>query len=75
MPKSASTYFAELLVRSTGFLLYNLDYNHLNEQDLYLPRLVDSWPMDIVSHHHTRATRENLRLTGPLTKSGVSDSV
>ncbi len=61
-PKSGSTFFAAALAEATGFLPYFLGASHLNEQDLYLPRLLDAWSLDIVCAQHVRATRPNLAL-------------
>lgn len=62
MPKSASTFVVNTLAEATGFTRMFLGYDHLNEQDLYLPQLLDGWSMDLVCHQHTRATRPNLAL-------------
>ncbi|MCA8928594.1 MAG: sulfotransferase domain-containing protein [Alphaproteobacteria bacterium] len=62
MPKSGSTYLTRLLADATGYLQYFLGTHHRNEQDLYLPRLVDAAPLNTVSHQHTRPTCENVRL-------------
>lgn len=62
IPKSGSTFLATVLSRCTGFIPFFLGYHHLNEQDLYLPKLIDSYSMDVVSHHHTRATQPNIKL-------------
>ncbi len=60
MPKSASTFVVASLAEATGYLRFFLGQNHLDEQDLYLPKLIDSWSMNIVCHQHTRATKPNL---------------
>lgn len=62
LPKSGSTFLVNALREATGFLPFFLGANHLNEQDLYLPKLLDAWSMDIVCHQHTRATAPNLSL-------------
>ncbi|MDJ0949224.1 MAG: hypothetical protein QNJ94_09900 [Alphaproteobacteria bacterium] len=62
MPKSASTFLVATLAEVTGFLQHFLGYDFLNEQDLYLPRLIDAYDMDVVAHQHTRATPKNLEL-------------
>lgn len=62
LPKSASSYLTSLLAAATGYIPYSLVADHANEQDLDLTRLVDSWSMNCVSHHHTRVTPANLRL-------------
>ena len=61
-PKSGSTFLVSVLEEATGYMRQFLGYNHLNEQDLYLPSLIDSYNMNIVCHQHTRATRPNLAL-------------
>ena len=62
IPKSGSTFLVTALAEATGFLPFFLGFHHLNEQDLYLPKLIDSYSMNVVSHHHTRATKPNLEL-------------
>lgn len=62
MPKSASTFLAAGVAEVTGYLQHFLGYDFLNEQDLYLPRLIDAYNMDVVAHQHTRATPRNLAL-------------
>ena len=61
-PKSGSTFLVSALADSTGYMRQFLGYDHLNEQDLYLPSLIDSYNMNIVCHQHTRATAPNLEL-------------
>ena len=60
IPKSGSTFLVTALAEATGFMPFFLGFHHLNEQDLYLPKLIDSYSMNVVSHHHTRATKPNL---------------
>lgn len=62
MPKSGSTLLVKALAEATGYIELFLGADHLNEQDLYLPKLVDAWSMNVVCHQHTRATRANLAL-------------
>lgn len=62
LPKSGSTLLVNALREATGFMPFFLGAHHLNEQDLYLPKLLDAWSMDIVCHQHTRATEPNLSL-------------
>ena len=62
MPKSASTFLAACLAETTGFVRFFLGQDYLAEQDLYLPRLIDAWGMDIVCQQHARAIRPNLDL-------------
>ncbi len=61
-PKSGSTYLVSALARATGTLNYFLGDNPLNAQDLYLPKLVDSYAMNVTCQQHTRATAPNLAL-------------
>lgn len=49
-----------MAAEATGYLRFFLGDHHLNEQDLYPPKLVDSWSMNIVCHQHTRASRINV---------------
>ncbi len=62
LPKSGSTFLVNALREATGFLPFFLGAHHLNEQDLYPPKLLDAWAMDVVCHQHTRATAPNLSL-------------
>lgn len=62
MPKSGSSFLVRALAEATGFVQMFLGYDHLNEQDLYLPRLTDAWGQDVVTHQHLRATPANLDL-------------
>jgi hypothetical protein len=62
MPKSASTFLATCLAEITGFARFFLGQNYLAEQDIYMPRLIDAWSMDIVCQQHVRAVRPNLEL-------------
>ncbi|HUC61094.1 MAG TPA: hypothetical protein VMF53_03990 [Alphaproteobacteria bacterium] len=64
MPRSASTFLTRSLAELTGFLPFFLGTDHHNEQDLYLPALIDSYTMDVVAHQHTRATERNLAFMG-----------
>ena len=61
-PKSGSTFLVSALAETTGYIRQFLGYDHLNEQDLYLPNLIDTYNMNIVCHQHTRATAPNLEL-------------
>ena len=61
-PKSGSTFLVSALAATTGYMRQFLGYDHLNEQDLYLPNLIDTYNMNIVCHQHTRATAPNLKL-------------
>ena len=68
MPKSGSSFLVKALAEATGFTQMFLGSDHLNEQDLYLPALVDAWGLDIVTHQHLRVTPNNRRL---LTEFGI----
>lgn len=61
-PKSGSTFLVSALAEATGYTRQFLGYDHLNEQDLYLPALIDTYNMNVVCHQHTRATGTNLEL-------------
>jgi len=62
-PKSASTYFANLLAAATGYPYANLCYTHLqNEHDLYPPALLAWNASGAVSQLHMRGTLPNARL-------------
>lgn len=63
MPKSGSTFLARSLCEITGFEHTRLTYKfERNEQELYLPKLVDNYSRSIVTQQHTRATLPNLQL-------------
>ena len=62
LPKSGSTFLVKTLVQATGFQSFFLGYHHLNEQDLYLPNLIDAWSMNVISHQHTRPSAPNFEL-------------
>ncbi len=62
LPKSGSTYLVKALSAATGYQTFFLGYHQLNEQDLYLPNLIDAWSMNVVSHQHTRPSAPNLDL-------------
>ena len=62
LPKSGSTFLVKTLAAATGFQPFFLGYHQLNEQDLYLPNLIDAWSMNVVSHQHTRPSAPNLAL-------------
>ena len=61
-PKSGSTFLVAALAEVTGYLRFFLGQNHLSEQDLYLPNLIDAYNMNVVCHQHTRANALNLEL-------------
>mgnify|MGYP006416936439 FL=1 len=62
LPKSGSTFLVKVLEQVTGYQTFFLGYHQLNEQDLYLPNLIDAWSMDVISHQHTRPSAPNLAL-------------
>lgn len=63
LPKTGSSYLANLLATVTGFPHADLVYRYgRNEQDIYLPRLIDNMSRDCVVQQHTRATIHNLAL-------------
>lgn len=61
-PKSGSTFLVSIVAEATGYIQQFLGFDALNEQDLYLPKLIDTHNMNIVCHQHTRATKSNLEL-------------
>ena len=50
MPKSASTYLVRLIEEVTGFIPHSYTFDAHQEHDLYLPRLIDGYGMNTVSH-------------------------
>jgi hypothetical protein len=62
LPKSGSTFLVNVLAEVTGYQIFFLGYHQLNEQDLYLPNLIDAWSMNVISHQHTRPSAPNLAL-------------
>jgi hypothetical protein len=61
-PKSGSTFLCAALSEATGFLQYALSHGFMGEQELYLPRLLDSYSLDIVANQHSLASKVNLEL-------------
>lgn len=61
MPKSGSTFLARTLAIATGFKEYKLTEDVHKEHDIYLPRLVDAYNMDLVTRQHTKANAINIR--------------
>jgi hypothetical protein len=63
MPKSGSTFLSRTIAQITGF-----NYEPMisgferNEQELYLPKLVDNYNRPTVTQQHTKATGPNLDL-------------
>lgn len=62
-PKSGSTYLFEALSQLTGYMKAPLVFEYgQNEQDLYLPNLLQIYTKNTISHQHIRATATNIRL-------------
>lgn len=60
MPKSGSTFLTTVLKDLTGFANYPFVYTHSqNEQDLYLPRLIEAYTKDTITQQHLRAAVPN----------------
>lgn len=62
MPKSGSTFLTQVLVKLTGYEGSGLWYAPINEQDLYLPKLLISTEFPNISRQHVRATDPNIEL-------------
>ena len=63
MPKSGSTFLANALSELTGYRYVNLAYAYeRSEQNLYLPKLIDSFSFGSVTHLHVRATESTIDL-------------
>lgn len=63
LPKSGSTFMAKALCNLTGYKYVDLSYAYeRNDQNLYLPKLVDSYSYGSVTHQHVRATAANIEL-------------
>jgi hypothetical protein len=63
MPRTGSTFLTTALADITGFKRFPLNYAHgRNEQELYLPKLLDASSFGSVTQQHFRATQANLRL-------------
>jgi len=63
MPKSGSTFLANALSQLTGYRYAHLTYAYeRSEQNLYLPKLIDSSGFGSVTHIHLRATEATLDL-------------
>lgn len=61
-PKSASTFLSRVLNLTTSFGEYQLTDDLDKENDLYLPKLIDAYNMNLVCRQHTKATPPNLKL-------------
>lgn len=63
MPKSGSTFLANALSELTGYQYVTLAYAYeRSEQNLYLPKLIDSFSFGSVTHLHLRATESSIDL-------------
>ena len=63
MPKSGSTFMARVMEQLTGYPYVALTYGYeRDEQNLYLPTLIDTFGRGSVTHQHVRATGPNLEL-------------
>jgi len=62
-PKSGSTLLLQLLCHATGYVSrpFVFEYGG-NEQDLYVPAILDAYPYNTITQQHVRATRTNLKL-------------
>ena len=62
-PKSGSTLLLKMLCQATGYVSWPFVYEYGgNEQDLYLPAIIDAYSFNTITQQHVRATRTNLRL-------------
>jgi hypothetical protein len=63
MPKSGSTFMAKALGELTGYSYAGLTYGYeRDDQNLYLPKLIDAYTSGTVTHQHVRATGPNTEL-------------
>lgn len=63
MPKSGSTFLTNVIAEISGYQKTSLSYAYMqSEQDLYLPKLIDSWGYPSVTQQHVKATAANLGL-------------
>jgi len=63
MPKSGSTFMAKALEELTGYRYAGLTYGYeRDDQNLYLPKLIDAYTSGTVTHQHVRATGPNTEL-------------
>ncbi|TKB26114.1 sulfotransferase domain-containing protein [Desulfopila sp. IMCC35006] len=62
-PKSGSTLLLKTLCKTTGFQNCPMVFEYGgNEQDLFLPSIIDAYSVDTITQQHVRATNTNLRL-------------
>lgn len=63
MPRTGSTFLTTVLADITSFKRCPLNYAYgRNEQELYLPKLLDAYSFGSVTQQHFRATQANLQL-------------
>jgi hypothetical protein len=63
MPKSGSTFLALAMSKLTGFPYITLARGtERNDQNLYLPYLIDSYSTSTITNSHVRATSPNIEL-------------
>jgi len=63
MPKSGSTFLASALEELLGYRrAWLADGYECNDQNLYFPKLIDTFLLNTVTHQHVRATEPNLEL-------------
>lgn len=63
LPKTGSTFLAQALSHLTGYRYVGLAYAYeRNDQNLYLPKLIDAYNFGSVTHQHVRATGPNIEL-------------
>lgn len=63
MPKSASTFLSNIIAEILGYQHGYLAFAYHNiEQELYLPKLIDSWGRGTVVQQHVRANKPNLKI-------------
>lgn len=63
MPKSGSTFISKVLASATDSIYCSLVFDlKQNEQDIYLPKLIDYFNVPLVIHQHCRATIKNIEL-------------
>jgi hypothetical protein len=63
MPKTGSTFLTNTLSELTGFEKYGLSFRFRNnEQELYLPHLIDTYSRGIDTQQHVRANESTLQL-------------
>jgi len=67
VPKSGSTFLRNSLLELTGYQRAHMVSAYKdNEQDLYLPRVIDTIGKNIVVHQHTKGTERNVAILSGL---------